>query len=316
MDNTVIQNSSPQPVSSVDSAETTDQLLSVAELQRKQAEEKAKEAATIKNLDEIQERMKKNKALFYGLPILVLVYGIAAVFVFVVPSIQTYFKVNDTKKVLDKNLNTYKVSASNIRDARQKLSEYDKYESEVTAYIPTDSQLGSLINLIQTKASDFGLEQSVNTPSKDSTSNNSTINDLASRSNDDNSLFESINSGIIRFVPKGLSEDSEAKLLAIDVDVKGRKSSFYKFLEEIDKSKPIINLVYIDYQETNIDTTTGEAVIQATLRFESYNLKLGDSYNNKTVNKLSPNDSSLLAPTSPETFDLNTEIIKEFTEAQ
>jgi Tfp pilus assembly protein PilO len=288
-------------------------LEAVADLQRQEAEEKAKLVATEKkeSVDEVQANLKKNKALFYGLPILVLTYGVLAVFFFIVPSIQTYFSVNAFQRTLDNNLTVLRSTAANLSEARNNISEYDQYQLEVTSYIPTDSQLGGLIDNIQKKAGDSGLESQVGLPSAGSVSNNSTIGNIAARDADDNALFDSINSGEIEFIPGSvLNPESRAKLLAIDVNIKGNKENFFKFLRDMESSKPIINLVYVDYQEVSTNLSSGNSEIRATLRFESYTLKLGEE--NNQITKLNPTDPSLLTPMLVETFELNPEIVEEF----
>lgn len=307
-------NTTQQPADFKDSADdaTVNNIAAVTELRRKEAEEKAKLAGKQQqeDIEKIQKQLKNNKLMFYGLPILVVVYGFLAIYFAVVPAIQSFFSVDQSLQILHKNGLALKATADNLSAAQNKLDLFDKYNQEITSYIPSDSQLGSIITVIQTKAGDFGLESRVALPNKDAVSQNSTVNDISSKDQNDNALFDSINSGEIEFTPEGVSGDAQAKLLAFDVNVQGGKDNFFKFVQEMESAKPIINLVFIDFQDAGSDATTGEQKIRATLRFESYTLKLAQK--NTQVKKMTINDPSLLIPMTEDTFDLDPAIVAEF----
>ncbi len=304
-------NGSNQPADTPDTHETITTLEAVVRLQKKEAAENAAQDNEAQSVDIIQQKLQSNKTFFYGLPILVILYFIGAIFLFIVPSIQTYTSVDESIKILNKNLSNLKQSSHNLKTARGDLDKYEKYSVSLTEYVPTEGKLGSLIDTIQKRSGDYGLESEIGVPSQNSIADNSNLNELAQRDENNKSLFESLTSGEIEFSPEAvLSPDSKSKLLAIDVNIKGNKESFFKFLREMNQSKPILNLVYIDYQEFATSTETGEVPIRATVRFESYTLKLGES--ESTTSPLTVKDPTLLSIMQPETFELNPSIIEEF----
>ena len=286
---------------------------SVTELRRREAEEKVKLASQRQqeDIEQIQKKLRSNKLLFYGFPVAVIAYGTVAIVFAIVPSIQTFFQVDESLRTLDRNIQNLKVTADNLQVARTNIADYDKYDTEVTSYIPSESQLGNIITVIQTKAGDFGLESKVAVPDADSVTENSTVENIADRDENDNALLDSINSGEIEFTPDGIV-GAEGKLLAFDVSVQGKKDSFFSFLEEMEKARPIINLVFIDFQDAGTDTSSTEQRIRASLRFESYTLQLAEQ--DTQLKKYDVNDPELLLPIEVEDFAINPNIIEEFKE--
>jgi hypothetical protein len=263
----------------------------------------------------IEKELKKNKTFFYGLPLVVLSYGLIIIFIFVVPSIQTFFATNDSIRKLNQNLENYRQTSENLSNARARSAEYDAYVISLTEYIPAEAQLGFLLNLIQERAGDFGLESKVGLPSADTVLRESTLNNIAARDQDDNSIFDSINSGEVDFTPNvALDSNATAKLLSVDVIIEGDRQSFLNFLESMQENKPIINLVFIEYKlGTEISESSNQTNnIRAVLRFESYSLRLDSD--GRILTPVSANDPSLLFPVPIETFQVSSGVVEEFSE--
>ena len=65
-----------------------------------------------------------------------------------------------------------------------------------------------------------------------------------------------------------------------------------QFLQEMKDVKPLINVVYIEYNETN--AADGKSTINAIVKFEAYALKLNtDSVKINSAKQVTKDDSSL-----------------------
>lgn len=262
-------------------------------------------------IDLIQKNIRKNRIVFYGFPFMVILYSVAIFAFLIYPLINKYFEVKSDIETLDKNLINLKQTATNIRSTNAKIDELNNYDDKLTAYIPAESRLGTLITEIQKKADDFSLEREVGFPSSldPKIDDRSTIQNIAKDVNT-NDLFQSVNSGELRFTPKSLQDGAEAKLLSIDLIIRGKKDNFLKFMEELKTSKPLLNLTFISYQESpNID---GEPDVNVNIRLESYTLKLDPASISTSVKPYNVNDTAILRPIAVETFNVNPEIAEEF----
>ena len=248
----------------------------------------------------IQDRLKQNKFFFYGFPILAVVSIFGSLLFFILPSVRYFFTARNENKVLDKNAENVNRSIKNLREAYKEEDTIKLYETKLTEYVPKEPKIGDIINLIQTKADDFSLERNIAVSnSEDRTS----LDNLAVTDEDNEAVFESISSGEIEFEPKSLDKNAKAVLLSIQVNVKGKKDSFLNFLKDMDKVKPLINLVYIEYVESEPENPQDIAV-NAVLRFESYAVDLKtEDVENAQIRKLTKDDSSLTKDIRVETFD-------------
>jgi cell division protein FtsL len=279
------------------------------------AETKEKDQETKKDdkIGSLQQKIRSNKIIFYGLPLVVIAYGVAVLTFLVVPAVEKYFQVNSDSEVLDQNIANMKSSSSNLQDAVANIETYDTYDTELSTFIPTEARIGQLIDLLQNQANDFGLERAeFTTPDPNAPTDRSSIDNLAQLDDDNKALFQSVNAGEIEFTPRTLSEGTKARLLEIDMTVKGNRDSLLSFLESLGGIKPLVNLVYIDYQE--IPDQSGNPVAAASLRFESYSLKLTPT---KTIapRKFTINDISLTTAMSVETFNVSAEIQRTLDQA-
>jgi Tfp pilus assembly protein PilO len=263
-------------------------------------------------IDEVQRKIRNNKVMFYGYPILIILYAIGIVLFIIVPTFQRFFTVQQEDLVLDQNILNISQTAINLNNAINNLPTLDSYETQLSEYIPTDARVGQLISIIQKQANDFGLErQDIATTDTNSSQNQTSVGSLAQTDSSSNALFQTISSGEIEFTPKSISTDAKARLLAIDITVKGSKDNFFKFLEALKTVRPIINLISIEYQET--PSTDTSSVITANLRFESYALKLNDSKKITTPRKYTIEDSILTSVISVENFKVSGQMEKILT---
>lgn len=260
-----------------------------------------------KQIDEIEQGLRRNKVIFFGYPIFVILFSFAIVFFFVVPAVQDYFRIESEKKIIDQNLENFKKTAQNLNYANEQIGLYSAYEVQLFSYIPVEARVGQLIDTIQKKANDFGLEKPEIAASNTSQGRNfTTINNLTRLDSNNNALFQSLNSGEIEFYPKNVSEDAKAKLLSIDVEVKGKKENLLRFLESVKTIRPVINLVSIEYKE--ITQLEGQPDVIASLKFESYSLNLNLDKSRYTLKSYTVDDPSLSSIIPVETFDINQEI--------
>lgn len=215
----------------------------------------------------IQKKLKQNKLFFYGFPLVVVVCVFISLLFFVIPGIRFYFIAHKYLNTLDDNVRIVEKSVANLRAALNDESALNEADSALSSYIPFDAKAGNIINIIQTKAKDFNLESKVSVPQGAS---NTSLGSIATKDGKTNNIFNSISSSETLFKPKELGGDIEAVLISTEVNLKGNKQSFLSFLNELKKVKPLINLVFIDYNEGSSADT---ANVNATLRLESYALK-------------------------------------------
>lgn len=305
-------NMQPQPQSQLPEPANTNNIPAVEKEKNAVVEAKTVVTNSEVKVDEIQQRIRRNKLLFYGYPLLVIIYGISVVLFIIVPTFQKYFTVQEENSILDQNIANVKQSSSNLSNAITNSAKFDQYETELSNYIPTEARVGQLISIIQTQANDFGLErQEIATTDPNSSQNQTSVGNLAQTDSDSNALFQTISSGEIEFTPRTISTDAKARLLAIDVTVKGKRDNFLKFVEALKSVKPIINLVYVEYQET--PSNDGQATVSAALRFESYALKLNPDNRVVTPTKYTVDDAILTTLLPVETFNISSEIQKAIT---
>lgn len=253
----------------------------------------------------IKERVKQNKAFFYGLPIVVLVSIFASLVFIIIPTIYFYFDSRSQNEKLDQNILNVNKSIENLDAVYKDYSKINEYDDKLTEYIPEESKLGEVLNLIQTKAKDFNLESKVDVSRG---SSRTSLDNLARKTQDDKALFDSISSGEIIFQPKSLNKDVNAILLSIEVNVRGNKSSFLDFLKEMEGVKPVVNLVFIEYSENR--SNPAQPTVSALLRFESYSLKL-KSENPQQPKQLSKESPELISQMPVESFDVKKGIVEK-----
>lgn len=303
------QNQLPQPQSQLPVQGDANNIPAVVKEKNAVVEAKTVVTNSEVKVDEIQQRIRKNKLLFYGYPLLVILYGISVVLFVIVPTFQKYFTVQEDNEILDQNIANVTETSANLSSAISNSAKFDQYEAELSNYIPTEARVGQLISIIQKQANDFGLErQEIATTDPNASQNQTSVGNLAQTDADSNALFQTISSGEIEFTPRTISTDAKARLLAIDVTVKGKRDNFLKFLEALKSVKPIINLVYVEYQET--PTNDGQSNISAALRFESYALKLNPDTKTVTPVKYTVDDAVLTTVIPIETFNISAEIQK------
>ena len=81
-------------------------------------------------------------------------------------------------------------------------------------------------------------------------------------------------------------------------------------MEELKTSKPLLNLTFISYQESQ--NTDGEPDVNVNMRLESYTLKLDPASISTSVKPYTVNDSAILLSIPVETFNVNPEIAEKF----
>lgn len=257
-----------------------------------------KKSKKAQNPDLVVKRLRENRVLFYGLPLTAVASVFIGLLYFILPAANTYAKSLTQNKVLDANDKNVTQSIKNLRSAVSDQTVIKQYNTTLSTYIPEDPNLGQIIEIIQKKADDYGLEKKVGAASGPS---KTSIGNIASKVNANGPLFESITSGELQFQPKLLADDSKAVLMSIEVNVKGDKKSFQSFLAAMKDVKPIVNLVYVEL--TEVGTATAPSV-NALLRFESYALKLDTT--KLTANKpriFKKDDESLYQNIPVEKFD-------------
>jgi Tfp pilus assembly protein PilO len=257
-----------------------------------------------KTLAMARNKIRENKYIFYGIPVAVMLVVFAGIMFILLPVSQYYLKSRTDNALLDKNLETVTKSVANLNQAVSQQNLIENYNTVLTQYIPEEPKLGDMLNLIQTKAKDFNLESKIGTSDS---STNTTVGNLAKKDEKANAIFESITSGEIKFKPKSLNQDVDAVLLSIEVSISGDKTQFLEFIKEMQTVSPVVNLVFVEYSESNLSSTSNDIV--ALLRFESYALKL----DNTTVvivepKKYTDTDKDLYRSMSVEKFEWDEEI--------
>lgn len=265
-------------------------------------------APVITSTDVARNKIKDNKILFYGIPLMVLCVVLGGLFFFVMPTVQYYSEFRSKGAIVDENSKTVDKSIDNLLSVYDKELQIKSYDTLLSSYVPVESKLGDILNIIQTKAQDFGLESQVGAyGGADTTS----VVNLAKDSEGEKKFIESISSGEVQFQPKSLSEDVDAVLISIEVNIMGDRDAFLNFLSEMQGVKPIVNLVYAEYSES--ETTTASPTVIALLRFESYALKLNTE--NVSVNAQSKpitvDDPRLTSTMREEKFEIDVELTEK-----
>lgn len=288
----------------------------------------------------VKKKLKENIYFYYGFPLAVGAVIMISVFFFIVPFV-TFFPENQSNiKTVDENMQVVNTSASNLSQAINEESLMISYIEQMKEYVPAESKPGTTIDLIQQIAGDYNLEVRAKL-NQDIGAENSSINQIVNRnrssndqSNDEEeeeNFFESIASGETEFTPEGaLSEDTKARLIAIELIIEGRRGDFFDFIREISDNKPIINLIEVDYTEDhdpdseeqararengNIDKfDNGDTnKVEVTLRLESYALLENESESEFATPpplQVDVDDPSLTIPMTEENFDWRKEEIE------
>ncbi len=260
--------------------------------------------------DIIQEGLKKNRLIFFGLPLLVVAYIFFIVVVLIYPNVIKYFNYRDEVELLNLNYNNLKQTSENIRAVISKDENITRYENRLLEIIPSYSRLALLIDKIQQTASNYSLEQQVRINIEDE---GSTINRLEGLTDNINytELIDSLNSGEIKFYPNFLkTKDAEARLLIVSIRIIGTKTNFLEFLAELQRISPLVNVTGVSYRE--IPDYSGNTKVEVDLNLESFALVLKSPESTASVKKLELDDSVLLSTIHIENFEINPNLIKEF----
>lgn len=248
----------------------------------------------------VREKIKQNKILFYGLPALAVATIFGCLLFVILPSVQYFFTHRRQDATLNSNIINVNKSIQNLKTASADIPLINTYDAKLVEYIPKEHKLGDIINLIQQKADDFSLEKEIGLGTG---GDRTSLGNIATTDEEQKAVFQSISSGELEFQPKSLDENTKAILLSIEVNVKGKKESFLNFLKDMDKVKPLINLVFIDYTESEADVESDVAV-SAVLRFESYAVNLEEEdINDIVLKKYTSTDSALLNDIRVESFN-------------
>ena len=255
-----------------------------------------------------QKALKQNKIFFYGFPIFVIFSTFLGLVYVILPTISYYFTTRNNHKSLDENAGIVNQSISNLKKALSETNDIVSYDQVLSELLPPKPRVGELIDTIQKTANDFNLEN------KGGASNNSKGTSLGNLAEQDNgALLESLDSGEIKFKPKSSNSDVEAVLISLEFNLKGDKEKFFQFLNDIKKIKPLINIVYVDYSESQTQNTTNATTqVNAIVKFESYAIDLNtNNIDVKPPAQLKKGDSRLFSKMSVERFNWDRERIEE-----
>jgi hypothetical protein len=244
-------------------------------------------------------KLKENKIFFYGLPLAVILFSLSALFIFVIPTISYYFDYKSKMGNLNTNKASVTASISNLQSAISQEETLDTYSSKLEESLPKDPKLGNLINLIQTKANDFNLENNVFASDNSGRTSVSNLSDQDSKS-----FLQRINSGELVFQSKSTTADVDAILISIEVNVRGDREKFFEFLKQLKDVKPIINVVYIDYKETPDSVNANQREVNVLMKLESYAMKVSDTNVDLSFTKqYKKDDPKLESPMQIEKFE-------------
>jgi Tfp pilus assembly protein PilO len=254
-----------------------------------------------------QKALKQNKLFFYGFPIVVIVVSLFGLLFIILPTIQYYFTSRTQHSSLNENITTVNQSISNLKKALNETNDIVTYDQVLSELLPSKPRVGELIDTIQKTANDFNLEN------KGGSSNNAKQTSLGNLATGDQALLESLDSGEIRFKPKSSNQDVDAVLISLEFNLKGDKEKFFQFLKDIKKIKPLVNVVYVDYSETQASTTTNQNIqVNAIVKFESYAVDLNtNNVEVKPTTQYKKDDSRLFSKMSVERFNWDRERIEE-----
>jgi Tfp pilus assembly protein PilO len=258
----------------------------------------------------IQERLKKNKVIFFGYPLLVVTYVFVVVILLVYPTVIKYFDYRDRIAILDTNYNNLKQTSANLQELARREQDIQKYENRLLKIVPSDSRLASLIDKIDQTAKGYSLEQQVSFNIQDE---RETINRLGSLGADVNyeEFIDSLNSGEIKFSPTFLqNKNVEARVLIVSIRIKGTKTNFIKFVDALQKFEPLVNVVSASYRE-NPDYS-GNTQVDVDLNLESFVLFVKPHESRSDVKTLRTDEPELLTFMTVDSPEINSNLIKEF----
>ncbi|BDQ04678.1 MAG: hypothetical protein KatS3mg084_0196 [Candidatus Dojkabacteria bacterium] len=258
----------------------------------------------------IQERLKKNKVIFFGYPLLVVTYVFVVVIVFVYPTVIKYFDYRDRIAILDTNYNNLKQTSANLQELARREQDIQKYENRLLKIIPSDSRLASLIDKIDQAAKGYSLEQQVSFNIQDE---RETINRLGSLGADVNyeEFIDSLNSGEIKFSPTFLqNKNVEARVLIVSIRIKGTKTNFIEFVDALQKFEPLVNVVSASYRES--PDYSGNTQVDVDLNLESFVLFVKPQESRSDVKTLRTDEPELLTFMTVDSPEINSNLIKEF----
>lgn len=258
----------------------------------------------------IQERLKKNKVIFFGYPLLVVTYVFVVVILLVYPTVIKYFDYRDRIAILDTNYNNLKQTSANLQELARREQDIQKYENRLLKIVPSDSRLASLIDKIDQTAKGYSLEQQVSFNIQDE---RETINRLGSLGADVNyeEFIDSLNSGEIKFSPTFLqNKNVEARVLIVSIRIKGTKTNFIEFVDALQKFEPLVNVVSASYRE-NPDYS-GNTQVDVDLNLESFVLFVKPQESRSDVKTLRTDEPELLTFMTVDSPEINSNLIKEF----
>lgn len=257
----------------------------------------------------VKQKLKENKVIFFGLPILTVISVFVGLLFFIIPSIQFYFKYRSDSKILNTNEQNLQISLANQAQARNQSDLISRTDQKITEYIPLEPAAGDMNKIIQQTAAEYDLLYSstsgVNSQDVNDIINGTSLENLSSRSE----LIERLTSGEVLYYSDDLGDNVKAYLIPIEVRIQGSKESFLKFIETVKKLKPLINVTSIDYSEEKNEN--GDYVVIALIKFESYAIALD-------LNKLEvsvparlsdPQDGRLLSSLLIKTYNWDPNII-------
>lgn len=275
---------------------------------------------------------KRNRTflyLFYGMPILTVVFIIFVFFTFIAPAISRYFEIKDYFQVLDDNLSSVKSSVVNLNKFYTRNEEISAIDSYLKTQIPEKSRLGLILNQLLKNASDFSLEGQIGvSPNKSDTtnsqnngnlyfefggpsssnksSNNKNIDNQLNSNNEESFYLKDLSSGESKFLGIDMTSGaSNVYVLTISLTVRGTKSKFFDFLKSLSNFTPKLNIVGIDYKVIDL---SDDPSIEALIKFESYVVRDNPDYKAKRLNIFSVNDPAILSRMEVEEFDILKEI--------
>lgn len=275
---------------------------------------------------------KRNRTflyLFYGMPILTVVFIIFVFFAFTAPAISRYFEIKDYFQVLDDNLSNVKSSVVNLNNFYTRNEEISAIDSYLKTKIPEKSRLGLILNQLLKNASDFSLEGRIGVdPNKSDTtnaqnngdlyfefggpsssnksSNNNNIDNQLNSNNEESFYLKELSSGESKFLGIDMTSGaSNVYVLTVSLTVIGTKSKFFDFLKSLSNFTPKLNIAGIEYKVIDL---SDDPSVEALIKFESYVVRDNPDYKAKRLNIFSVNDPAILSRMEVEEFDILKEI--------
>ncbi len=256
---------------------TLDQLVDDPILEQKKQAESERYKLLLK-------KVRENKIVYYGYPIFVIILFGVSIFYFVLPAIESFFNYNnyvvkytEDKKILDQNF-------SNLIRAQSNYSLLLDYENRLAEILPEEILVGNLVDQLQQKADYYGLERSI---AEDREINEDTQQPETTTVN--KAKFTRLGSGEYEFVPDFVTNNrGVGRLIKINLEITGPKDKFLDFMKDVENSTPILNLIFLEYQEEYNEK------VKVSATFETYSLKPNDKLNPKIYLLDIPNDYKLI----------------------